>query len=156
MSDRPYFPIFLDLSSKDILFVGGGRIAAGRIEVLLDYTTRVTVVSPELDKQISDMISRGAPVVWKQKRYELSDVYGRDIVFAATDDKKLNEEIGAECRRRKITVNVVSDKKLCDFYFPGIVRRGNTVIGINASGTDHSGVKRARISIEEMLAREEE
>lgn len=152
MSDRPYFPLFVDLSDRDILFIGGGRIAARRIEVLLDYTAGITVVSPEIDRRISDMISRGAPVEWKKKRGEPSDLEGRDIVFAATDDEKLNEAIGAECRRRKITVNVVSDKKQCDFYFPGIIRRGDTVIGINASGEDHAGAKHMRISIEEMLA----
>jgi siroheme synthase (precorrin-2 oxidase/ferrochelatase) len=41
------------------------------------------------------------------------------------------------CRRRGILFNAASDESLCDFCFPGIVRRDPLVIGVSASGEDH-------------------
>ena len=42
------------------------------------------------------------------------------------------------CRRKGILVNAAGDQSLCDFYFPGIARKGPVVVGITASGEDHS------------------
>ena len=153
MSDRPYFPLFVDLSGKDILFVGGGSIAARRIGVLQPFVEEITVVAPEADGRILELTESGF-VNWIMREFDEGDLEGRDIVFAATDDKELNAEIAAKCRERGIIVNVSSDKELCDFYFPGIVRQGETVIGVNASGKDHKKARRVRERIEEILTEE--
>ena len=153
MSDRPYFPLFVDLSGKDILFVGGGSIAARRIGVLQPFAEEITVVAPEADGSILELTESGF-VNWIMREFDEGDLEGRDIVFAATDDKELNAEIAAKCRERGILVNVSSDKELCDFYFPGIVRQGETVIGVNASGQDHKKARRVRERIEEILTEE--
>ena len=153
MSDRPYFPLFVDLSGKDILFVGGGSIAARRIGVLQPFAEEITVVAPEADGSIIELTESGF-VNWIMREFDEGDLERRDIVFAATDDKVLNAEIAAKCRERGILVNVSSDKELCDFYFPGIVRQGETVIGVNASGQDHKKARRVRERIEEILTEE--
>ena len=153
MTDRPYFPLFVDLSGKDILFVGGGSIAARRIGVLQPFAEEITVVAPEADGSIIELTESGF-VNWIMREFDEGDLEGRDIVFAATDDKELNAEIAAKCRERGILVNVSSDKELCDFYFPGIVRQGETVIGVNASGKDHKKARRVRERIEEILTEE--
>ena len=59
------------------------------------------------------------------------------LVLAATDDKELNSLVAELCRERGIPVNSCSDRTQCDFYFPGIARRENLVIGVTASGKDH-------------------
>ena len=153
MTDRPYFPLFVDLSGKDILFVGGGSIAARRIGVLQPFAEEITVVAPEADGSILELTESGF-VNWIMREFDVGDLEGRDIVFAATDDKELNAEIAAKCREKGILVNVSSDKELCDFYFPGIVRQGETVIGVNASGQDHKKARRVRERIEEILTEE--
>ena len=153
MSDRPYFPLFVDLSGKDILFVGGGSIAARRIGVLQPFAEEITVVAPEADGSIIELTESGF-VNWIMREFDEGDLERRDIVFAATDDKVLNAEIAAKCRERGILVNVSSDRELCDFYFPGIVRQSETVIGVNASGQDHKKARRVRERIEEILTEE--
>jgi precorrin-2 dehydrogenase/sirohydrochlorin ferrochelatase/precorrin-6A/cobalt-precorrin-6A reductase len=62
-------------------------------------------------------------------------------VIAATNDNKVNEEIGRECQKNNILVSVANNKQLCSFFFPGIVRKGNLVIGITSSGENHAQVK---------------
>ena len=152
-TDRKYFPLFLDLSDKDILFVGAGAIASRRIHVLQLFADRITIVAPEAEGSILELTESG-DVSWIMREFEEEDLEGRDIVFAATDDKELNAAIAAECRRRGITVNVSSDKDLCDFYFPGIVMQGETVVGVSASGKDHKKARRVRERIQEVLTEE--
>ncbi|MGX8774022.1 MAG: precorrin-2 dehydrogenase/sirohydrochlorin ferrochelatase family protein [Bacillota bacterium] len=153
MSGRPYFPLYLDMSDKDILFVGGGKIAARRIGVLEPFAERITVVAPEAEGSILELTEAGK-ANWIMRAFEEEDLEGRDIVFAATDDRELNAGIAEMCRRRGILVNVSSDRELCDFYFPGIVRQGETVIGVNASGQDHAKARRVRERIQEILTEE--
>ena len=152
-ADKKYFPLFMDLSDKDILFVGGGAIASRRIHVLQQFADRITVVAPEAEGSILELTEAGE-VSWIMREFEEEDLKGRDIVFAATNDKELNADIAVECRRRGITVNVSSDKNLCDFYFPGIVQQGETVIGVSASGKDHKKARRVRERIQEVLTEE--
>ncbi len=152
-TDNKFFPLFMDLSDKDILFVGGGAIASRRIHVLQLFADRITVVAPEAEGSILELTESG-DVSWIMREFEEEDLEGRDIVFAATNDKELNADIAMECRRRGITVNVSSDKDLCDFYFPGIVMQGETVVGVSASGKDHKKARKVRERIQEVLTEE--
>ena len=153
MTGKKYFPLYLDLSDKDILFVGGGTIAARRIGVLQPFAERITVVAPEADGSILELTQSGE-VSLIMREFEEEDLEDRDIVFAATDDKELNARIAAMCRAKGIPVNASSDKELCDFYFPGIVRQGNTIISVNASGEDHRKARKVRERIQEILTEE--
>src|SRR5439155_1234848 len=47
------FPAFLDLKSRNVVVVGGGRIAASKIESLLSAGARVTVVAPQIQPEIA-------------------------------------------------------------------------------------------------------
>ena len=153
MTDKPFFPLYIDLSGRDILFVGGGSIAARRIGVLQPFAEQITVVAPEADGSIIELTETGE-VSWITREFDEGDLEGRDIVFAATDDKELNADIAAKCRERGILVNVSSDKELCDFYFPGIVMQGETVVGVSASGQDHKKARRVRERIQDILTEE--
>ncbi len=153
MSDKLFFPLYLDLSDKDILFIGGGAIAARRINVLHPFADRITVVAPEADVSIFKLTESG-DVSWIMREFEEEDLEDRDFVFASTNDKELNALIAEKCRRKGIPVNVSSDRELCDFYFPGIVKQGNTVIGVSASGEDHKKARRVRERIEGVLTEE--
>ena len=153
MTERQYFPLFVDISEKEILFVGGGKIAARRINALAPFIQRITIVAPEADGSILGLTEDGE-VSWIMREFEDEDLEDKNIVFAATDNAELNERIAQMCRKKGIPVNVSSDKNLCDFYFPGIVRQGDTVIGITASGKDHAKAKRVRERIQEILTEE--
>ena len=57
----------------------------------------------------------------------------------------------ASVKKRGIYVNVADDKSKCDFYFPGIYMKDEVVIGITASGLDHSRAKKVRLAIQEAM-----
>ncbi len=172
-----YFPVFIDLTGKKLLVVGGGSVAARRVRVLADFTDEITVIAPQVSREILDLKQSFASVLREsvccaapldeavacvcgiclyRRPFRESDLNGHDLVFAATDDPALNRRIGALCRNLGIPVNVCSDQTLCDFQFPSVVQDGDVVVGINASGRDHALVKKMRRRIEAVLGVETE
>ena len=43
-----YFPMFVDISTKRILVIGGGKIAARRVRTLLKFAEHIEVTAPEI------------------------------------------------------------------------------------------------------------
>ena len=145
------FPLFFDLTKKDILFVGGGSIALRRIKTLLPFVDSVSVITVTVSAELSALAKECLAVKLVERAFDLSDLKGRDMVFACTGDEGLNAEIAAECKKQGIPVNNCSKKEDCDFYFPGIVEMGNVVVGVTASGEDHKKAKEIRERIGELL-----
>ena len=150
--ERPYFPMFIDLTDKKILVAGGGTIALRRIRTLLKFRADIRVIAPELCEELAQLEEEGK-IAAERREYRTSDIDGVQIVLAATDDHEVNRRIWEECRAAGVTVNVADDRSLCDFYFPSIVMTEDTVIGINCGGEDHAKVKERRIKIEEMFGK---
>lgn len=152
MREELYFPLFVDLTKKSIIVIGAGKIAARRVKSLLPFVGDMKVIAPEVSSEITEMAaaSEGALVI-EQRPFESSDLDGADMVLAVTNDKELNTRIGTLCNEKKILVNVSHEKELCDFYFPGVVQKDNVVIGITASGKDHSEARKVTEQIRAMM-----
>ena len=140
-----HLPMFIDLTHKRILVAGGGAVAGRRIRVLFGFCRHITVVAPEISPEINSL---GLDIY--RREFKPSDLDGKDIVLAATDDAQVNRQIAGLCRRRGILVNNCSDQRLCDFQFPAVVQSGDIVIGINSSGKNHGLVRETRRKIESM------
>ena len=145
-----YFPMFMDLSEKNVLFVGAGHVNSGRIKTMLDFVGSITVVSPEADASITALDDEGR-IILRRRRFDERDLDGADIVITATGHAGTDVRIAGMCRRRGILVNAASDKSLCDFYFPGIARRDPLVVGVTASGEDHSLAAKASAYFRKIL-----
>lgn len=143
---KPYFPMFIDLTEKKVVVAGAGTIAKRRIRSLLNFTNHLTVIAPEVNKELKSLEADGLLTILKRK-CEMEDFYNADLVIAATNDAQINNAIYDTCRKQGILVNVCSDKQKCDFYFPGIAMKDQVVVGITASGKDH---KRAKALVEQI------
>lgn len=150
---KSYFPLFVDISEKKILVIGGGNIAMRRIETLLEFADNITTVAPKITDRLMKL-SQEKQIHWVNDVYREEMLEGSDLVLAATDDEACNEKIVEDCKKRGILVNASHKKELCDFYFPGIIKQGNLVVGFNSSGSSHREVKEAREKIEFMLRQE--
>lgn len=148
--ERPYFPMFVDLTGKKVLMAGGGRIALRRVKTLLKFGAVIHVTAPALCEELSEMERQGR-ITAEYREYQPGDTAGYDLVVAATDSRKTNRMIWEECRERGVTVNVADDKSLCDFYFPSVVMTEEAVIGINSGGEDPSRVKELKKKIQGFL-----
>ena len=145
-----YFPMFMDLSEKNVLFVGAGHVNSGRIKTMLDFVGSITVVSPEPDASVKALDDEGR-IILRRRRFDERDLDGMDIVITSTGHAGTDVRIAGMCRRRGIMVNAASDKTLCDFYFPGIARKDPLVVGVTASGEDHSLAAKASAYFRKLL-----
>lgn len=153
MGEYPFFPMFMDLSCRRALVVGGGRIAARRVNTLAQFCPDITVVAPAIHPGIAALVGRGR-VKALERAFAMDDLDGADLVLACTDDPALNADIARACRDRCILVNNASDRGDCDFLFPGIARRGEVVAGVTAGGSDHALARRATEAVRECLEHE--
>lgn len=122
------FPTFLKLQSRRVVLVGGGRVAAGKLQSLLDAGAEVTVVAPEIR---AEMQRPGVTLV--RRRFEendLSDAWW--VVAAAPPD--VNREVLAAAERRRVFVNAVDDPDHATAYAGGVVRRDGVTIAISTDG----------------------
>ncbi|MCC8137496.1 MAG: bifunctional precorrin-2 dehydrogenase/sirohydrochlorin ferrochelatase [Clostridiales bacterium] len=145
-----YFPLFIDLSEKEILVIGAGHIASRRVHLLCGFAGHITIVAPQIADDFAAP-DTDTKITMVKRCFTESDLDGVDLVLAATDDRHLNRKVFDLCHTRGIPVNVCSDSGLCDFQFPSIVENGAVVIGINASGRDHRLVKETRKQVESLF-----
>ena len=142
--------MFVDLSDKKIVVVGGGNIATRRIKTLLQFTRNITAVAPKTTMELHELGKAGF-VNLINRPVKRSDFAMAFMVIAATNDWKLNDEIYRVCKEEGIYVNVADDKSKCDFYFPGIAKDGDTVVGITSGGGDHRLAAKISVAVRQIL-----
>jgi siroheme synthase-like protein len=125
-----YLPIALDLHGRRCLVVGGGAVAARKIESLLQAgASEVAVVAPEVRAEIADLAT-AARVEVAGRGFVPGDLDGVFLVMAATDDPEVNRVVAAAARERGVLVNAADDPAACDFIMPAVVRRGNVAVAV--------------------------
>lgn len=125
-----YFPFFIEIQDKEGLIIGGGRIAAHKIEKLRPFGARLTVIAPVIQKELLEDNS----LTCLEREFADSDIPGKDFVIAATDNREVNARISHICRKKGILVNAVDDKENCGFLFPALVKEGKLTVGISTEG----------------------
>lgn len=127
-----YFPFMIELDNKNCVIGGGGAVAVRKVETMLAFGAKVTVVAPEIDDAILQMADE--KLVIKKHSILEEDLVGADIAIMATNDETVNSRMAAFCRGHNILVNVVDVKEECDFYFPAIIKQDDVVIAVSTGG----------------------
>jgi uroporphyrin-III C-methyltransferase/precorrin-2 dehydrogenase/sirohydrochlorin ferrochelatase len=122
------FPVFLKLTGRKVLVVGGGKVAEAKLRGLLETGARVTVVAPE----VRDEIAR-APVQVLRRRFQSEDASGAWLVVAAAPPE-VNREVLAAGEARGVFVNAVDDPDRGSAYSGGVLRRGGVTIAVSTEG----------------------
>lgn len=145
-----YLPIFADLKQRPVLVVGGGEIAARKIDLLLRAGAQVRIVAQALSSELEQR-RQAAEVSWLAQAFlpeQLDDVF---LVIAATDDAALNAEVFEQANQRHVLANVVDDQPKCSFIFPSIVDRSPIVVAISSSGKAPVLARMLREKLETLL-----
>lgn len=145
-----YLPIFADIRNKPVLVVGGGDIAARKIELLRRAGARVQIASMALCEELAALHHQGL-VEWRAKAYQRELLTGVFLVIAATDDTELNARVFDDASARHLLANVVDDQPKCSFIFPSIVDRSPLVVAISSSGTAPVLARLLREKLEALL-----
>ena len=131
MSDL--YPVFLKLKLQKCLVVGGGEVAARKVQSLLACQADVYVISPKLHPQLSELAAAGKIRAYRRP-YQKEDLAGAKLVIVATEQKEVNQQVASHCAKKGILCNVVDEPELCDFFVPAVVKQGPLKIAISTSG----------------------
>jgi precorrin-2 dehydrogenase/sirohydrochlorin ferrochelatase len=123
----------LALEGRAAVVIGGGAVAARKVQDLLAAKANVTVIAPQLCDGIV-ALAGGKRIVAHGRPYRAADLAGAFVVIAATDDEDLNARISADATAMNVLVNVVDRPALCTFTVPATVRRGDLTIAIATEG----------------------
>ncbi|MDR2484082.1 MAG: bifunctional precorrin-2 dehydrogenase/sirohydrochlorin ferrochelatase [Treponema sp.] len=149
---RFYFPVFMDISEKKFLVIGGGHIALRRAGKLLPFHCKIQILAPLVCDELRELAENAAETITLTRDvYRRGSCAGSDFVLAATNDRKVNHEIYEECKKNKIPVSVCDRAGESDFFFPALVMEDNLVIGIVSSNGDHTKVKNAAEQIADVF-----
>ncbi|MEG3126919.1 siroheme synthase CysG [Pantoea cypripedii] len=145
-----YLPLFADLKNRPVLVVGGGDIAARKIELLRRAGAHVRVTARELGHELQALHDIAA-IEWIAQTFDAEQLEGVFLVIAATDNNTLNGQVFDAANARHKLVNVVDDQPKCSFIFPSIVDRSPLVVAISSSGTAPVLARLLREKIEALL-----
>ena len=68
MAQYEYFPLFFSMENKNIFIIGGGQVAERRMQSLLEFGAKMTVVSPKVTEKIR-LLSDEQDVRWIPECY---------------------------------------------------------------------------------------
>lgn len=130
-----YYPIAVNLKNRSAVVVGGGAVAGRKVLGLVETGSRVSVISPGTTKKLLRLVRRNR-IIWKKRRFRISDLWGADIIIAATSDTKVNKRISQWAKRQRVLVNVVDRPGLSSFVSPAVLRKGKSIVAVYTDGKD--------------------
>jgi len=145
-----YLPVFLDLTDRRVLLVGGGEVALRKASLLLEARARVRIVAPSLHVELARLLEQGhLEHVASEFQPELLE----DVVFviAATDQRAVNDAVARSAAARGLFVNVVDDTAGSSAILPAIVDRSPVMLAFSTGGHSPTLARRLRAEFEARL-----
>jgi len=122
------YPVFLSLAGRRVVVVGGGPVAASKIEGLLSEGANVVVIAPDVRADIER-----AGVMVLRRAFQDEDLDGAWWVVAAAPPA-VNRQVCDAAARRQLFVNAVDDPTHATAYLGGVVRRDGVTVAISTDG----------------------
>lgn len=135
--EPPPYPAFLKLAGLCVVVVGGGPVAAGKLDGLIEAGAEITVIAPAICDAIrtraAALAAEGRPLQLVERGFAPADLdAARWVVAAATPE--VNREVTTAAAERRLFVNAVDDVASATAYLGGVVRRGPAVVAISTGG----------------------
>ncbi|CAG7856118.1 partial uroporphyrin-III C-methyltransferase / precorrin-2 dehydrogenase / sirohydrochlorin ferrochelatase, partial [biofilm metagenome] len=146
-----YFPLFFNIKDQDCLIVGGGEIAARKIDLLARAGAKITVIAKAFTPTVIAMHSSFGLILKEQEFSFNDDLSHFKLIVSATDDQAINESVAKRARQLGIPVNVVDNPDLSSFIFPAIVDRSPLIIAVSSGGAAPVLARLLRAKIESVI-----
>jgi siroheme synthase-like protein len=141
-------PLFLNLTGRAVVLVGGGRVAASKLQTLLAAGARVSVVAPEISDEIKAVVA--PELTLTQRGFVPADLDGAWLVVAAATPE-FNRAVAEVAETRRVFVNAVDDPANASAFLSGVVRRDGVTLAISTSGDAPALTALLREALDAML-----
>ncbi len=145
-----HFPVFLDLNRRRCLVVGGGEVAASKVQQMLRSNADILVVAPWAGEEILALEQQGK-LRREARAFMPGDVVGCALVIAATADKEVNVRVAEAAKADNVPVNVVDNPALCSFIMPSVVDRDPVQIAVSTGGASPVLARLLRVKLETLI-----
>jgi precorrin-2 dehydrogenase / sirohydrochlorin ferrochelatase len=140
------YPIMLRLEGKKVVVIGGGRVAERKVKGLLGTGGLITVISPQSTDELKRLASSGL-IEWHEKSFSKEDIKGAFLIFAATNDKVLNQSIKMAASDQQL-VNIADDPDGSDFHVPSHIQRGRLSISVSTGSASPTLARKIKEQLE--------
>ena len=141
------YPLIFNLQGKNVVIIGGGKIAYRKAVGLKDTGAIVTVVSPEICEEMEKL----SYITWKQKAFTEEDIKDAHLIYAATNHHDVNMMVKQAAHDFQ-WVNIVSDGTQSSFHTPAIIRDNEYIVSISTSGKDPAFAKQIKQELTAVLS----
>jgi precorrin-2 dehydrogenase/sirohydrochlorin ferrochelatase len=126
----PHHLVCLDLVDVPCLVVGGGTVAARKVQGLLEAGAAVTVVSPRAVSELRE----NPRVRWHEREYRRGEVASYRLAVTATGVAAVDGQVSHDARAAGVPVNSADDPANCTFTLPAVARRGDIQVAVATAG----------------------
>lgn len=140
------YPLALKLVNKNVLVVGAGKVALRKLQGLANTSAKVTVISPEVLPEIHLL----ANVTVVQRPFQPSDTQGFHIIYAATDQPLVNDEVARHIEDWQ-WFDDTANPESSNFYTPAVVRVDGLIVSISTETRDPVRAKSVKQRITDFL-----
>lgn len=144
------FPMFLTMTGRTVVIVGGGEQAAQKCRLMLKTEAQIVVLADALDDELRSLAKAGR-IVWQRGAIGPHSFEGAALVFIATGCPGLDSCLHGLAKAAGVVVNVVDRPDLCDAITPSIIDRDPVVVAIGTEGTAPVLARQIKTRLEEML-----
>ncbi|MEN0128778.1 MAG: uroporphyrinogen-III C-methyltransferase [Brevundimonas sp.] len=131
MTDR--HPLWLDLTGRLVVVVGGGPVAARRATRLAGDGARVLVVAPAACEELAELAADGL-VTWEARGYRTGDLAGAWLVHTATGDPAVDDAVASDAEQSRIWCVRADDATRSPAWTPAVARSGDISVAVTAGG----------------------
>lgn len=128
-----FFPVFLKLSKRRCLMIGGEGCAVEKAETLLEAGAVLTVVAPRLAAGLKKAAAAGQ-LTWLAEPFQEKQMDNQWFVISTLQKREENHRIYAEAERRSLFLNVVDQPEYCTFHWPAILQRPPVTVAMATGG----------------------
>jgi precorrin-2 dehydrogenase/sirohydrochlorin ferrochelatase len=144
------YPAFLSLRGKTCIVVGGGQVASRKVRSLLPTGASITVISPQLHPELQTLLTTTS-IHHIPASYSREHLAGAILVFAATNDHTINQQVAQDAQQMGLWTNIADDPDASDFHVPATIHRQDLTLAISTSGSSPAFARYIRELLEQAL-----
>ncbi|WP_409327552.1 precorrin-2 dehydrogenase/sirohydrochlorin ferrochelatase family protein [Staphylococcus pseudoxylosus] len=143
------YPIQLNVTNKQIVIIGGGKIAYRKLmQILKEDACSIRIISKKFLPQFFEI--EHPKVKLLTKCYDKNDIKNASLIIAATDDSKVNDQIKRDAKAHQL-VNHTSDQRQSDFFNMLEIEFEDIKICLRSNGNNYVKVKQISQAVQTYL-----
>ena len=146
-------PVFLRLTGRRCVVIGGDETAAVKALACMDAWGDVTVIAPTLVPDLARAVAAGG-ARHHARAYRAGDLAGAFLAYASTRDAALVERLRVEAEQEHVLLNVADTPDACTFIAPAVLARGELQVAVGTGGASPGLASRVRSEIAEVVGPE--